>query len=104
MGLVSVRLSDDVLNRIGAVSSNRSDFIRDAIEAALVRADGKNSLLTEDQRDLLALVRQEGSVGARGLEARLGWGGLRYQRAERGLSAAGLIRFEGGRLVANGPS
>ena len=123
-----LKLPDGCLGRIAAASCGGSsaEFVRGAIAVALgdpavgipaskpaVRSKSKSrpaaepekkfddcsAGLTPDQSELLALVCG-GPIMSRVAEDHFGWLGLRYQNAERGLSSAGLIRFEGGMLVA----
>ena len=105
-GRIMLRVPDGLLDRIDAVrgGETRSGFIRGAVEVALgveVRREPerkKISSVPADQIVLLALVRKR-VLSSRDAEKALGWLGLRYGNAERGLLKAGLIEVRDGVLV-----
>jgi hypothetical protein len=122
-----LKMRAGTLARIDAVSNNRADFVRAAVEAALGGVSTmpsrpkKNSIagsvkeavrprksgaskksgvvVSADQQAVLDYV-QGRRVSSRDVEAHFNWLGLRYSKAERQLLAAGLIGFQDGMMVA----
>lgn len=138
--IFSFRLDEDLVSRIDALDQRRSDFVREAILAAL---DGRAAgLLAETDREvvlanadqvrlikkpvsekavrrkknfdrkpiekdglrpdeavLLEAVRRKRMTSQQADRA-MGWLGLRFARAESELLSRGLIRVDGGVLVA----
>lgn len=132
--VMQVRFPDGTFARIDEVSSNRSEFIRYAVDEALKAGSGQRPKadvpaiaeravkevpekrarskknfdgqavsdgLRPDARVLLSALREK-RMTSRDSEKAMGWMGLRYAKAEKQLIQAGLIRVEGGVLVAEG--
>lgn len=112
-----VRLDEDVVSRIDAVAGHRgrSQFIRDAVSAALSGAPkpdiekasadviqtGEPDIrkLTSDQSDLLRNIQSGGRLPRKVAED-LGWLIGRVERRASELEALGLIRYSGGVMEA----
>lgn len=122
-----LKLPDGFLARIDAASSNRSDFVRSAIEAALggdvapvvpaepvdvhkdvdrrvamaAPVDKRSSdRFRADDDALLDYVRSHPRVNVRSICEGLGWFEVRVSKGIARLGSLGLVRFSGGFVEA----
>ncbi len=123
MKIYSIRLDEDLVARVDGLGVNRSEFIRDAVEAALgAGGDVPKAALVEkrsapkknpivpavkpldarreaDVKFLLSEIRRL-RLTSRQAEALMGWFGMRYRNAENHLLKSGGVVVVDGLLVA----
>jgi len=126
--MISIRLDEGLLERVDGTGLKRSEFIRDAVEAALdgsvqkvhvATVPKKNSIAgsgsklsgvaevgvssvpsgrAADQAVVLSLLRKK-RLTSRQAEQAMGWAGLRYGNAEKALLSSGAVAVVDGALV-----
>ncbi|GGE30002.1 hypothetical protein GCM10011360_17600 [Primorskyibacter flagellatus] len=112
--IYSIRFDPDLMARVDASGVGRSEFIREAVEAALVaspvkrpaapsaskkNSSEKSSRWAADDAAVLDVIRG-GRFSSRDVEKRIGWMGLRYSKAEKRLLESGAVMVVDGVLVA----
>lgn len=110
--LMPVRFPDGTFERIDALGGNRSEFIRDAVSAALgdvvrdravvgEKNSNEGSDLSADALELFGVVSVS-PISSRDLEKKFSWLGLRYSKAEAALLSSDLAEVSDGLLRPRG--